>query len=31
VKKVTVVVRDAAALTARPFVRVASTFDASTG
>ena len=31
VKKVTVVVRDAAKLTARPLVRVASTFDASTG
>jgi Tfp pilus assembly protein PilV len=31
VKKVTIVVRDSAKLTARPFVRVASTFDASTG
>ena len=31
VKIVTVVVRNAGALTARPFVRVASTFDQSTG
>ena len=31
VKIVTVVVRDAAALTARPFARVTSTFDQSTG
>lgn len=31
VKIVTVVVRDGGALSARPFVRVASTFDASTG
>ena len=31
VKKVTVVVRDSRKLTARPFVRLASTFDASTG
>jgi Tfp pilus assembly protein PilV len=30
-KKVTVVVRNPSALTARPFVRIASTFDASTG
>ena len=30
-KKVTVVVRDATKLTARPFARIASTFDASTG
>jgi Tfp pilus assembly protein PilV len=31
VKKVTIVVRDAAKLSARPFARFASTFDASTG
>lgn len=30
-KKVTVVVRNASALSARPFARIASTFDASTG
>jgi hypothetical protein len=31
VKKVTIVVRDGARLTARPYARVASTFDPSTG
>jgi hypothetical protein len=31
VKKVTVVVRNAAALSARPLGRISSTFDASTG
>jgi hypothetical protein len=31
VKIVTVVVRDGGALTARPLVRIASTFDQSTG